>query len=75
MVKASTQTITRFLIDFKKALSHGDWEIVERRADYAQMTEMPAKAIKIVLLGLTPRIMCGDRKLTAMVRVNMFGCF
>ncbi|GEP23644.1 MAG: type II toxin-antitoxin system MqsR family toxin [Lentilactobacillus diolivorans] len=55
MVKASTQTITRFLIDFKKALSHGDWEIVERRADYAQMTEMPAKAIKIVLLGLTPK--------------------
>lgn len=54
MFKASSQTIARFLIDFKKALSRDDWEIVQRRADYAKMTEMPASAIKKVLFNLTP---------------------
>lgn len=43
-----------FLREFKKALSRGDWEIVQRRAQYARTTEMTPAAIKQVLFSLTP---------------------
>ncbi|NLR09039.1 MULTISPECIES: type II toxin-antitoxin system MqsR family toxin [Lactobacillaceae] len=54
MGSASEATIRRFLQDFKKALSHGDWEIVQRRVAYAQVTELTPESIKIVLMKLTP---------------------
>ncbi|MCH5465054.1 type II toxin-antitoxin system MqsR family toxin [Levilactobacillus tujiorum] len=54
MASASKTTIRRFLQDFKKALSHGDWEIVQRRVEYAQATEMTPESIKIILMKLTP---------------------
>lgn len=52
--QASKTTIVRFLIDFKKALARGNWEIVQRRVEYAQITEMTPTAIKLVLMTLTP---------------------
>ncbi|GAY72438.1 type II toxin-antitoxin system MqsR family toxin [Lentilactobacillus kosonis] len=54
MGSANNTTIRRFLQDFKKALSHGDWEIVQRRVEYAQVTEMTLESIKIILMKLTP---------------------
>ncbi|KRK32622.1 type II toxin-antitoxin system MqsR family toxin [Loigolactobacillus bifermentans] len=51
---ASQATIQRFLLDFKRAISHQDWEIVQRRASYASVTGMTPAAIRIVLLQLTP---------------------
>ncbi|KJW13815.1 type II toxin-antitoxin system MqsR family toxin [Levilactobacillus spicheri] len=51
----SKREILTFLRAFKRALAQGDWEIVQRRADYAQMTEMTPTAIKLTLLALTPR--------------------
>ena len=54
MGSASETKIRKFLQDFKKALSHGDWEIVQRRVKYAQVTEMTPESIKIILMKLTP---------------------
>ena len=54
MGSASKMTIRRFLQDFKRTLSHGDWEIVQRRVEYAQVTEMTPESIKIILMKLTP---------------------
>lgn len=52
MSKAETRD---FLRTFKRALTQGNWEIVQRRADYAHNTQMGATAIKQILLTLTPR--------------------
>ncbi|KRK47538.1 hypothetical protein [Secundilactobacillus kimchicus] len=54
MGPASDATIRRFLLEFKKSLRRGQWHIVQRTVDYARITEMTPKAIKIILLGLTP---------------------
>jgi len=54
MGRADLAEVLAFLREFKRALSHGDWEIVQRRVQYAQITEMTPTAIKQVLLRLTP---------------------
>lgn len=53
-MRASDDMIRHFLLDFKKALSRGDWEVIQRRAEYARITEMNLDAIKIILMQLTP---------------------
>ncbi|MCC7616003.1 hypothetical protein CRI83_04865 [Liquorilactobacillus nagelii] len=50
---ASQSTIKRFLIDFKKSLANGNWEIVQRREEYARLSMTPSAA-KIILMELTP---------------------
>lgn len=49
-----SQAARIFLRQFKRALVRGDWEIVQRRVKYAQITEMSPTMIKQVLLSLTP---------------------
>lgn len=46
--------IRRFLLAFKKAVSQGNWEILQRRAIYASSLELNITQIKILLLQLTP---------------------
>lgn len=51
---AAQAEIVHFLLDFKRAIQAGRWSIVQRRAEYAQETEMSVAGVKLILLSLTP---------------------
>ncbi|AUI79217.1 type II toxin-antitoxin system MqsR family toxin [Lactiplantibacillus pentosus] len=53
-MQASDEMIRHFLQAFKRALSRGDWEIVQRRAEYASVTQMNTDDIIMILMQLTP---------------------